>query len=84
MDKIQEGIWLGNIRAAEDQTLLRVTGITHLLSLGAMPSKVDPSIKHMKILLDDIPSAQIYPHLDRAVDFINEAVTQGGSILVHW
>jgi protein-tyrosine phosphatase len=38
----------------------------------------------MKILIDDIPSAQIYPHLDTAVDFISEAVNQGGNVLVHW
>jgi len=74
MEKIQEGIWLGNIKAAEDQTLLKVTGITHVLSLGAIPSRVDSNIKHMKIHIDDIPSAQIYQHLDRAVDFITEAV----------
>jgi hypothetical protein len=74
MDKIQEGIWLGNIKAAEDKTLLKVTEITHVLSLGAIPSRVDSNIKHMKIHIDDIPSAQIYQHLDRAVDFITEAV----------
>ena len=55
-----------------------------MLSLGAMPNKVDSNIKHLKILIDDIPSANIYPHLDRAVDFINEAVIHGGNILVHW
>jgi hypothetical protein len=53
MDKIQDRIWLGNIKAAEDQALLKVTGITHLLSLGAMPTRVDSYIKHMKIHIDD-------------------------------
>lgn len=57
MDKIQDRIWLGNIKAAEDLTLLKITGITHLLSLGAMPNRVDSNIKHMKIIIDDIPSA---------------------------
>jgi len=49
-----------------------------------MPNKVDASIRHMKILIDDIPSAHIYPHLDPAVDFITEAVSQGSRVLVHW
>ena len=55
MDQIIDGLWLGNIMAASDRALLRISGITHVLSLGAIPSNLDPSIKHMKVIIDDIP-----------------------------
>jgi len=84
MDQIKDGLWLGNIMAASDRVLLRISGITHVLSLGAIPTNLDPNIKHMKVLIDDIPQAQIYPHLDTAVDFIKEALTTNGKVLVHW
>jgi protein-tyrosine phosphatase len=38
----------------------------------------------MKIVIDDLPQAKIYPYLDAAVDFIKEALTTSGKILVHW
>lgn len=57
MDQIIDGLWLGNIMAASDRVLLKVQGITHVLSLGAIPNNLDPSIKHMKVIIDDIPQA---------------------------
>jgi hypothetical protein len=45
MNLIKEGIYLGDIRAAEDQELLRHFKITHMLSIGYFPHSCPAYIK---------------------------------------
>ena len=83
MSKIEECIWLGDIRAAEDGKMLLRHGFTHMLSIGYFPKSCPPEIKQLKITIMDSPGANIKPHLDQAADFIKEAVDSNGKILVH-
>ena len=45
MHEITDGLWLGSLKAAEDIGLLKTVGITHMVSLGAFPLTVNPTIK---------------------------------------
>ena len=37
----------------------------------------------MKIVIDDVPSANLAPYFDRTADKINDVVRRGGKVLVH-
>jgi len=55
-----------------------------LLSLGIRPHSVSAGVKTKFVNIHDMPSEKIGPHLHGAVDFINEALTTGNKVLVHW
>jgi len=84
MDKVLDGLYIGQVAAAADQALMLNTGITHVLSLGVWPTQLDPKIKSLKLSIQDHPSCPIYQLLDKCADFILECLQQNGRILVHW
>jgi hypothetical protein len=45
MEKILEGLYLGQVAAAPDEKMMRDHGITNILSLGVWPTSLDPKIK---------------------------------------
>lgn len=84
MDYVLEGLYLGQVAAAADEKMMSNFGITHVLSLGVWPTKLDPKIKSMKLSIQDHPSCPIYHLLDKCADFISECLHSNGKILVHW
>jgi hypothetical protein len=84
MNNIEGGLWLGDIRAAENPRLLAHYGITHMLSIGYFPRECPAEIKQLKISILDSPNAKIMPYLNQAADFIKECLDNNGKILVHW
>jgi hypothetical protein len=84
MDKILDGLYLGQVAAAADEKLMRDHNITHVLSLGVWPTALDPKIKNLKLSIQDHPSCPIYPLLDKCADFISDCLRSNGKILVHW
>lgn len=63
-------------------------GFTHILSvINDMPDLAARAeqlrITHMLINKPDMEEANLLPHFERAVHFINSALSQGGKVLVH-
>lgn len=79
--------------AAMSKPTLRELGITHVLNAakGEKFSQINTSqayyddcgVKFYGINLMDTESCKIEKHFDQAVDFINEALKNGGKILIH-
>ena len=64
------GLWLGDIRAASDEILLKQYGIKHLLSLGVFPKNVSKDINSIILAADNIVSIQLITvNIDLATDF---------------
>eukprot|EP00347_Sterkiella_histriomuscorum_P013896 403362943 len=83
MNKILEGLYLGNIGAANNAFTLRKNGITHILTAAAMIEPMDyRGFNWMKIDILDVPSADLLKHFDHAVEFIKQGIASGG-VLVH-
>lgn len=91
MNKITEGLYLCNCKAATDVQLLKETGITHILRVAR--EDVGPMFQNefiYKLLeMRDIPEQNIIAHFEEAHAFINSALKKNsngevkGKVLVH-
>jgi protein-tyrosine phosphatase len=84
MNKIEDGLYLGNLEAARNKNVLEREGITHVLGLldtFRYYDKFDGIIYHT-IELPDYQSQNILQYVPEALSFISEALNSG-RILVH-
>ena len=85
MNKIIDGIWLGNVRAASNLSALKSKGITHILqALGGMEPCFPGQFKYCVLQVMDVPWENLGAHFMKAVMFIKGALAQGGTVFVHW
>ncbi|KAF9076855.1 protein-tyrosine phosphatase-like protein [Rhodocollybia butyracea] len=83
---IEGRLYLGNIVAARSTRTLVERRITHILSVcrDPIPAEVPTSrLVHMRIPVEDIDYADILIYLPSAVQFIEDALRNGGVVLVH-
>lgn len=83
---IENRLFLGNILAANSTRSLTERGITHILSVccDQIPAEVPESgFRHMRIAVEDVPSANLLIHLPVACRWIDQALRSGGVVLVH-
>ena len=84
MDKIEEGLYLGSMQAALDESLLRQEGISHVLSVIGGLAEVQryDGITYKRIKLNDHHSVNILQFIPEALSFISEGM-HCGKVLVH-
>ncbi|KAJ8023766.1 Dual specificity protein phosphatase 3 [Holothuria leucospilota] len=92
-NEITSGLYLGSRSPALNKTLLKKLGVTHVLNSaeGKKFMHVDTNaeyykdldIKYLGLQCSDFYTTKISEHFDTAVDFIDEALSSGGKILVH-
>ncbi|KAJ7581281.1 protein-tyrosine phosphatase-like protein [Mycena floridula] len=83
---IPNRLYLGNITAGRSSRSLTEHRITHILSVCAddIPAQGPNSgIHHMRIDVPDFDYADLLIHLPSAVRFIDQALKNGGVVLVH-
>ncbi|KAL9712950.1 hypothetical protein Ac2012v2_004191 [Leucoagaricus gongylophorus] len=83
---IENKLYVGNVIAARSTRILLERRITHILSVcnEAIPAEVPQSgICHKRIDIEDVEYADLLIHLPIACQFIHQALTSGGIILVH-
>lgn len=93
MDECYPGLYIGDIGAAKDKEYLKKVGITHVLNTaeGNKFATVDTDgmyykdvgIQYLGMKLLDIPTANISQFFISGADFIEEALSSGGKVLVH-
>ncbi|XP_061722479.1 dual specificity protein phosphatase MPK-4-like isoform X2 [Cydia pomonella] len=87
VDKIDEGLFLGNLACAREQKTLETLGITHILTIDLVPlprslqDRIKVVFKYVK--LADVPKDDLISHLPECNEFIENAVEAGGNVLVH-
>ncbi|KIY65056.1 DSPc-domain-containing protein [Cylindrobasidium torrendii FP15055 ss-10] len=74
-------VWLGNLSTALSQKLLTELGITHIVSV--CPEYPSTGDNHLQIAVDDCEYSDILIHLPQACEFIENALSIGGKVLVH-
>lgn len=85
IDKIIDGIYLGDIRAASNLYTLKSKGITHVLqALGGMNPPFPNVFKYKKLEVMDVPWENLGKHFLDAAIFIKTALASGGTVFVHW
>ncbi|XP_042381231.1 dual specificity protein phosphatase 1-like [Zingiber officinale] len=82
--KIEEGLFLGSVGAALNKPALKNLNITHILTVA---KSLDPAFPdefiYKKIDVFDTPGTELDKHFDECFNFIDEARSSGGSVLVH-
>lgn len=81
---IVAGLYLGSIAAAQSSFSIRSLGITHILTVADSIQPKFPKRIHYKIVeVTDEDHTPLLPHFDECVEFIQRAISEGGSVLVH-
>ncbi|KAI0921631.1 hypothetical protein AcW1_004450 [Taiwanofungus camphoratus] len=83
---IEGRLFLGTLDAAVSPRTLSDRRITHIVSVGTEPIPADnpaSGFRHLRIPIEDVDYADLLIHLPRACQFIHQALSTGGNVLVH-
>ncbi|KAL7648027.1 UNVERIFIED_CONTAM: hypothetical protein RMT77_001644 [Armadillidium vulgare] len=93
MDEVYPSIYIGDLGAAKNRDYLKHVGITHVLNTaqGDKMATVNTNadfyknygIMYLGLELLDFPSANIAKYFEESANFIDEALKNGGKVLVH-
>ncbi|XP_003970119.1 dual specificity protein phosphatase 22-A [Takifugu rubripes] len=83
MNKVVDGLYLGNIRDAENKESLSKNGITHILSVYNNAKPMFEGMKYLCIHAADASSQNLLQHFKECISFIHECRLNGGTCLVH-
>ncbi|KAM9817650.1 dual specificity protein phosphatase 22-A [Neosynchiropus ocellatus] len=83
MNKVVDGLYLGNIRDSENRESLSQNGITHILSVYNNAKPVYEDMTYLCIHAADSTSQNLLQHFKECISFIHECRLNGGSCLVH-
>lgn len=92
-DEVYPNLFIGDAGAARNKSYLRRIGITHVVNtaegnrFGMVNTDAyfyrDSGIQYMGLPLLDLPSTHIREYFYAAADFIDDAIKNGGKVLVH-
>lgn len=83
MNKVVDGLYLGNIRDSENRESLSKNGITHILSVYNNAKPVYEDMTYLCIHAADASSQNLQQHFKECIGFIHECRLNGGACLVH-
>lgn len=83
MNKIVDGLYLGNIRDAENRGSMSQNGVTHILSVYNNAKPVLEDKTYLCINAADASSQNLSQYFKECIAFIHECRLSGGSCLVH-
>ncbi|XP_007549926.1 dual specificity protein phosphatase 22-A [Poecilia formosa] len=83
MNKVVDGLYLGNIRDSENREGLSKNGITHILSVYNNAKPVYEDITYLCIHAADASSQNLLQHFKECIGFIHQCRLDGGACLVH-
>jgi protein-tyrosine phosphatase len=84
IDKVIDGLYVGNGAVSSDIDALHRHKITHIVVAGfGLKQHFPDSFKYKKIDMIDTPSYEIHRHFAECNSFIDSALSHGGSVLVH-
>nr|XP_029497457.1 dual specificity protein phosphatase 22-A-like isoform X3 [Oncorhynchus nerka] len=83
MNKVVDGLYLGNIRDSENREILSQNNITHILSVYNNAKPVLEDMTYLCIHAADASSQNLSQHFKESIRFIHECRLNGGACLVH-
>lgn len=82
--KIKPNIWISGWIPSCNKHFLKKYGITRILRCYEDGGENQfPDIKYLVIPADDLPEYNIAKHFDMAIEFINDAIANDETILIH-
>uniref|UniRef100_A0A8C4QSL4 Dual specificity phosphatase 22b n=1 Tax=Eptatretus burgeri TaxID=7764 RepID=A0A8C4QSL4_EPTBU len=83
MNKVLDGLFLGNIRDSTDKEALQANNITHILSIHDTAREALEGITYLCIQAVDTPYQNITQHFKECIHFIHRCRLDGKCCLVH-
>ncbi|ESO06531.1 hypothetical protein HELRODRAFT_64858 [Helobdella robusta] len=83
MNKILPGLYLGNYRDSKDPAQLSKYNITHIVSVHESSKPILPDKKYLCLVASDVSTQNLSQFFSETNDFIHEARSNGGNVLVH-
>lgn len=84
IDEVSFGLYIGDFPSACNTEKLKQEGITHIVTAIAGVGEMYPDLfKYYIIDICDRKYSHIQTYFDESSDFIDNAITNGGKVLVH-
>ena len=84
MSKVTNGLYIGDFSQAINQMWLENHNITHIVNATQEIKNIFPrDYIYLNLFLIDSPGQSLDSALDRSYEFIRDAITRGGVVLVH-
>lgn len=83
MNKILDGLYVGNFRDAKDEEQLKQNKITHILSIHDNAKELLEDKKYLCITASDCAQQDLTQYFPRCIEFIHKARLANGGVLVH-
>lgn len=84
MKELWPNLWLGPVASASDLSLLHSCGITHILIAANEQQPQFPThFTYQSFPLEDTTAQKLGPYLVPACQYIDKALAEGGTVLVH-
>ncbi|XP_053127575.1 dual specificity protein phosphatase 22-A-like isoform X3 [Hemicordylus capensis] len=81
--QVVDGLYLGNIRDAEDRENLAKNGITHILSVHSNAKPVLEDMTYLCISASDSSNQNLMQHFKECIRFVHECRLHKGGCLIH-
>ncbi|KAL3505863.1 hypothetical protein ACH5RR_031245 [Cinchona calisaya] len=82
--KIEEGLYLGSLGAAHHKHALESLNITHILTVAnSLPPAYPNEFVYKIVDIPDREDINVSQYFDECFEFIDEAKSKGGGVLVH-
>jgi atypical dual specificity phosphatase len=82
-DIVLNRLYIGSLRVARDCDLLRSLNVTHVLTVCPTRPNHFEGICYKLVSIPDSPNHRIDLLFDECFEFINSALANGGTVLVH-
>ena len=83
-NKITDSIYIGAFNHSKNKKMLLELGITHIVCAGkGLKCYYPDTFAYIKFEVEDGDEADISVHFSDAFEFIDQAVAEGGKILIH-
>ncbi|KAG8370155.1 hypothetical protein BUALT_Bualt14G0087900 [Buddleja alternifolia] len=82
--KIEEGLYLGSVGAANNKSALKALNVRHILTIANSLTPAHPNDFIYKVIeINDREGVNISQYFNECFAFIEEAKTTGGGVLIH-
>jgi len=81
--QILPNLYIGNLRAAKNKEYLKKIGVTHILVASAVEPEFPKQFSYKCINVDDSDDADLAAHLNGCLEYIDSAISSGGTVLIH-
>jgi len=82
--KIMDGLYLGSFADALNKEKLREIGVTHILSINfGQAADYCAEFEYLLVAIDDAPNSDLLSYFELTHEFIDNAMSKNGTILVH-